>query len=139
MFLAGDASPVNLGIGFVGVSLGFGLGLMLIHLIGIPVTNLSANAARNTAPALLAGGSYISQLWLFWLARIIGAALAGIVYPIMAGRGRDLCVPCRYQESDLTPPPIPPACRLSHRKSMDSLTSLSVAWRHFISVIRHAP
>ncbi len=62
-----------------------GLGLTLIHLIGIPVTNLSVNPARSTAPALFAGGAYISQLWLFWLAPIAGAALAGLVYPFISG------------------------------------------------------
>jgi aquaporin Z len=61
-----------------------GLGLTLIHLIGIPVTNLSVNPARSTGPALFAGGWAIEQLWLFWLAPIIGAALAGIVYPAIA-------------------------------------------------------
>ena len=70
--------------GFAPIAIG--LGLTLIHLIGIPVTNLSVNPARSTAPALFAGGAYISQLWLFWLAPILGAALAGIVYPMMAGR-----------------------------------------------------
>jgi aquaporin Z len=72
--------------GFAPVAIG--LGLTLIHLIGIPVTNLSVNPARSTAPALFAGGAYISQLWLFWLAPIVGAALAGIVYPMMAGRSK---------------------------------------------------
>ncbi len=62
-----------------------GLGLTLIHLIGIPVTNLSVNPARSTAPALFAGGWAIEQLWLFWVAPIIGAAIAGIVYPMIAG------------------------------------------------------
>jgi len=61
-----------------------GLGLTLIHLIGIPVTNLSVNPARSTGPALFVGGWAIEQLWLFWLAPIIGAALAGIVYPAIA-------------------------------------------------------
>jgi aquaporin Z len=65
--------------------LAIGLGLTLIHLIGIPVTNLSVNPARSTGPALFVGGLAIQQLWLFWLAPIIGAALAGIVYPIVAG------------------------------------------------------
>jgi len=65
--------------------LAIGLGLTLIHLIGIPVTNLSVNPARSTAPALFAGGAYISQLWLFWLAPIAGAALAGVVYPFISG------------------------------------------------------
>lgn len=62
-----------------------GLGLTLIHLIGIPVTNLSVNPARSTGPALFVGGWAVSQLWLFWVAPIIGAALAGVVYPFVAG------------------------------------------------------
>lgn len=61
-----------------------GLGLTLIHLIGIPVTNLSVNPARSTGPALFVGGWAIQQLWLFWVAPIIGAVLAGVVYPILA-------------------------------------------------------
>jgi aquaporin Z len=70
--------------GFAPIAIG--LGLTLIHLIGIPVTNLSVNPARSTGPAIFVGGWAIQQLWLFWLAPIIGAALAGIVYPMMAGR-----------------------------------------------------
>jgi aquaporin Z len=62
-----------------------GLGLTLIHLIGIPVTNLSVNPARSTGPAVFVGGWALEQLWLFWLAPIVGAAIAGIVYPIVAG------------------------------------------------------
>ncbi|MBL9139784.1 MAG: aquaporin Z [Verrucomicrobiales bacterium] len=65
-----------------------GLGLTLIHLIGIPVTNLSVNPARSTGPALMVGGWAIQQLWLFWVAPVLGAALAGVVYPIVAGRSR---------------------------------------------------
>jgi aquaporin Z len=57
-----------------------GLGLTLIHLIGIPVTNLSVNPARSTGPAIFVGGGALEQLWLFWVAPIVGAALAGIVY-----------------------------------------------------------
>jgi aquaporin Z len=68
--------------GFAPIAIG--LGLTLIHLIGIPVTNLSVNPARSTGPALFAGGWAIEQLWLFWLAPIIGAAIAGIAYPAMA-------------------------------------------------------
>jgi aquaporin Z len=56
------------------------LGLTLIHLIGIPVTNTSVNPARSTAPALFAGGWALQQLWLFWVAPIVGAAIAGLVY-----------------------------------------------------------
>ncbi len=69
--------------GFAPIAIG--LGLTLIHLIGIPVTNLSVNPARSTGPALFVGGWALQQLWLFWLAPILGAALAGVVYPIMAG------------------------------------------------------
>jgi len=61
-----------------------GLGLTLIHLIGIPVTNLSVNPARSTGPAVFVGGWALEQLWLFWLAPVVGAALAGIVYPAIA-------------------------------------------------------
>jgi aquaporin Z len=62
-----------------------GLCLTLIHLIGIPVTNLSVNPARSTGPAIFVGGWAIEQLWLFWLAPLIGAALGGIIYPLIAG------------------------------------------------------
>ena len=57
-----------------------GLGLTLIHLISIPITNTSVNPARSTGVALFEGGWAVSQLWLFWLAPIVGAALAGLVY-----------------------------------------------------------
>jgi aquaporin Z len=70
--------------GFAPIAIG--LGLTLIHLIGIPVTNLSVNPARSTGPALFVGGWALAQLWLFWIAPIIGAALAGVVYPLMAGK-----------------------------------------------------
>jgi aquaporin Z len=67
--------------GFAPIAIG--LGLTLIHLIGIPVTNTSVNPARSTGPALFVGGWAIQQLWLFWLAPILGAALAGVLYPAM--------------------------------------------------------
>jgi len=57
-----------------------GLGLTLIHLISIPVTNTSVNPARSTGPALFVGGWALSQLWLFWVAPIVGALLAGGIY-----------------------------------------------------------
>jgi aquaporin Z len=63
-----------------------GLCLTLIHLVSIPVTNTSVNPARSTAPALFVGGAAIDQLWLFWVAPIIGAAIAGVLYPLIAGR-----------------------------------------------------
>jgi aquaporin Z len=61
--------------GFAGIPIG--LALTLIHLVSIPVTNTSVNPARSTGPALFAGGEYIGQLWLFWLAPIVGALVAG--------------------------------------------------------------
>lgn len=68
--------------GFAPIAIG--LGLTLIHLIGIPVTNLSVNPARSTAPAVFVGGWALQQLWLFWVAPIIGAAIAGLVYSVFA-------------------------------------------------------
>jgi aquaporin Z len=68
--------------GFAPIAIG--LGLTLIHLVGIPVTNLSVNPARSTGPAIFVGGWAIEQLWLFWVAPIVGAALAGAVYAIFA-------------------------------------------------------
>jgi aquaporin Z len=64
--------------GFAPIAIG--LGLTLIHLVGIPVTNLSVNPARSTGPAVFVGGWALSQLWLFWVAPIIGGELAGGVY-----------------------------------------------------------
>jgi len=64
--------------GFAPIAIG--LGLTLIHLIGIPVTNLSVNPARSTGPAIFVGGWALSQLWLFWVAPIVGGILAGLIY-----------------------------------------------------------
>ena len=61
-----------------------GLALTLIHLVSIPVTNTSVNPARSTGPALFVGGWALKQLWLFWLAPVIGAALAGVAYRFLA-------------------------------------------------------
>jgi aquaporin Z len=68
--------------------LAIGLGLTLIHLISIPVTNTSVNPARSTGPALFVGGWALGQLWLFWVAPILGAALAGVAYRAVAGDDR---------------------------------------------------
>jgi aquaporin Z len=64
-------------VGFAGIPIG--LCLTLIHLVLIPITNTSVNPARSTGPALFAGGAYIAQLWLFWLAPILGAVIAGLI------------------------------------------------------------
>jgi len=68
--------------GFAPIAIG--LGLTLIHLIGIPVTNLSVNPARSTGPAVVVGGWALQQLWLFWVVPIIGGAIAGFAYPWLA-------------------------------------------------------
>ncbi len=65
-------------VGFAGLAIG--LALVLIHLISIPVTNTSVNPARSTGPAIFVGGWALQQLWLFWIAPIIGAAIAGFTY-----------------------------------------------------------
>jgi len=64
--------------GFAPIAIG--LGLTLIHLIGIPVTNLSVNPARSTGPAIFVGGWALRQLWLFWVAPLIGGSLGGGIY-----------------------------------------------------------
>ena len=64
--------------GFAPIPIGFCL--TLIHLIGIPVTNLSVNPARSTGPAIFVGDWALTQLWLFWVAPIVGGMLAGFVY-----------------------------------------------------------
>jgi aquaporin Z len=71
--------------GFAPIAIG--LGLTLIHLISIPVTNTSVNPARSTAPALFVGGWATGQLWMFWVAPIIGALIAGWLYSWIGGHG----------------------------------------------------
>lgn len=68
--------------GFAPIAIG--LGLTLIHLVGIPVTNLSVNPARSTGPAVFVGDWALDQLWVFWAAPLFGALLAGFVYPALA-------------------------------------------------------
>jgi aquaporin Z len=70
--------------GFAPIAIG--LGLTLIHLISIPVTNTSVNPARSTGPALFVGGWALAQLWLFWFAPLIGAGLAGLAYQALVGK-----------------------------------------------------
>jgi aquaporin Z len=72
--------------GFAPIAIG--LGLTLIHLIGIPVSKVSVNPARSTGPAIFAGAWALQQLWVFWVAPIVGAIIAGMVYPIVAGEKR---------------------------------------------------
>ena len=70
-------------VGFAGLAIG--LALTLIHLVAIPVDNTSVNPARSTGPAIFAGGAELSQLWLFWVAPLVGGGLAGLVYPTLFG------------------------------------------------------
>jgi aquaporin Z len=83
LFVILGATDARAPKGFAPIAIG--LGLTLIHLIGIPVTNLSVNPARSTGPAIFCGGWALEQLWLFWVAPIVGAAIAGVVYPMVAG------------------------------------------------------
>jgi aquaporin Z len=73
--------------------LAIGLALTLIHLVSIPITNTSVNPARSIGPALFAGGAAISQLWLFIVAPIIGALIAGFTYAQVLGRGDAVPLP----------------------------------------------
>ncbi len=77
LFIIIGTTSKGAAVGFAGIPIG--LGLTLIHLVSIPVTNTSVNPARSTGPALFAGGPHLAQLWLFWLAPLIGAVLAGLL------------------------------------------------------------
>lgn len=78
LFIIMGATHGKAPVGFAPIAIG--LGLTLIHLVGIPVTNTSVNPARSTGPALFVGGWALAQLWLFWIAPLIGGALGGILY-----------------------------------------------------------
>jgi aquaporin Z len=101
-FLAGFVAEVVMTLMFLIIILGatdsrapqgfapvaIGLGLTLIHLISIPVTNTSVNPARSTGPAVFARGWALEQLWVFWVAPIIGAILGAVIYRGIAGDGK---------------------------------------------------
>ena len=78
LFIIMGATHGKAPVGFAPIAIG--LALTLIHLVGIPVTNTSVNPARSTGPALFVGGWALAQLWLFWLAPIIGGMLGGVIY-----------------------------------------------------------
>ncbi|WP_193101705.1 aquaporin Z [Burkholderia sp. Z1] len=97
LFVILGATDKRAPAGFAPIAIG--LCLTLIHLISIPVTNTSVNPARSTGPALFVGGDAIGQLWLFWVAPIIGAAIAGVIYPLVAGRDpADRLTPAHAQD-----------------------------------------
>lgn len=78
LFIIMGATHGKAPLGFAPIAIG--LALTLIHLVGIPVTNTSVNPARSTGPALFVGGWAMTQLWLFWLAPIMGGMLGGVIY-----------------------------------------------------------
>jgi len=78
LFIIMGATHGKAPVGFAPIAIG--LGLTLIHLIGIPVTNVSVNPARSTGPALVVGSWALNQLWLFWLAPILGGIAGGLIY-----------------------------------------------------------
>jgi len=82
LFIIMGATDKRVPAGFAPIPIG--LGLTLIHLIGIPVTNLSVNPARSTGPAIFVGGWALGQLWLFWVAPIIGGILGAVTYRAIA-------------------------------------------------------
>jgi aquaporin Z len=90
--------------GFAPIAIG--LGLTLIHLIGIPVTNLSVNPARSTGPAIVTGGWALAQLWLFWVAPVAGAVLGAVIYGWLARSG-----PAERVEPGLRPSPVGPVVK----------------------------
>jgi aquaporin Z len=84
LFIIMGATHGKAPAGFAPIAIG--LGLTLIHLVGIPVTNLSVNPARSTGPALFVGGWALAQLWLFWVAPLIGGTLGGLLYQWLSQR-----------------------------------------------------
>jgi aquaporin Z len=87
LFIIMGATDGRAPAGFAPIAIG--LALTLIHLISIPVTNTSVNPARSTGPALLEGGIALQQLWLFWIAPIIGGVVGALAYNLTAGRTKD--------------------------------------------------
>jgi aquaporin Z len=86
LFILMGATDGRAPAGFAPIAIG--LGLTLIHLVGIPVTNLSVNPARSTGPALFVGGEALAQLWLFWVIPIAGGGLGAVAYRSIAGQSK---------------------------------------------------
>jgi len=103
LFVIYGATDRRAPAGFAPIAIG--LCLTLIHLISIPVTNTSVNPARSTGPALFVGGWALAQLWLFWVAPLIGAIAAGFVYPMLASEAME----APEHKVEPTPPGIRPA------------------------------
>jgi aquaporin Z len=88
LFVILGATDTRAPAGFAPIAIG--LCLTLIHLISIPVTNTSVNPARSTGPAIVVGGWALAQLWLFWVAPLVGAVVAGAVYPLVTGASQQV-------------------------------------------------
>jgi aquaporin Z len=82
LFIIMGATHGSAPAGFAPIAIG--LGLTLIHLVGIPITNTSVNPARSTGPALIVGGWALAQLWLFWVAPLLGGIIGGILYRLVS-------------------------------------------------------
>jgi aquaporin Z len=82
LFIIMGATHGKAPVGFAPIAIG--LGLTLIHLVSIPITNTSVNPARSTGPALFVGGWALAQLWLFWVAPLVGGALGGLAYKMLS-------------------------------------------------------
>jgi aquaporin Z len=91
LFIILGATDRRAPAGFAPVAIG--LGLTLIHLISIPVTNTSVNPARSTGAAIFEGGWALEQLWLFWVAPLAGAAIAGLLYPLLTEKHGEIPEP----------------------------------------------
>lgn len=99
LFIILGATDDRAPVGFAPIAIG--LGLTLIHLISIPVSNTSVNPARSTAVAFFQGGEVVGQQWLFWVAPILGAVIAGLVYgPVTGVRRTDIDVEGEYLPGD---------------------------------------
>lgn len=100
LFVILGATDERAPAGFAPIAIG--LCLTLIHLVSIPVTGTSVNPARSTGPALVAGGAALAQLWVFWAAPMLGAIVAGLLYPAIAGHaGADAPAPSVAAEAGL--------------------------------------
>ena len=98
LFIIMGATHGKAPVGFAPIAIG--LALTLIHLVGIPVTNTSVNPARSTGPALFVGGWAMAQLWLFWLAPIIGGLLGGVIYrAVSEGTGAEVTGDARQRDA----------------------------------------
>src|SRR5205814_1997288 len=95
------STDVRAPAGFAGVAIGFTL--VIIHLVSIPVSNTSVNPARSTGPAIMQHGWALGQLWVFWLAPLVGAIIAGISYHFLVGAGEEPTSPAEPLAA--TPPP----------------------------------